>query len=87
MQDVQDLTENTCELTSLPTVMTYNLPIQIGFIVYQYTKLKMLMFYYDFLTKDIDRHDFQLCEMDTDIYISCFSELDRPILIKVVPSI
>ena len=26
----------------------------------------MLMFYHDFLTKYIDRHDFQLCEMDTD---------------------
>ena len=66
VQDVQDLTENTCEVTSLPTVVTYDLPIQIGFMVYQYAKLKMLMFYYDFLTKYIDRHDFQLCEMDTD---------------------
>ena len=66
VQDVQDLTENTCEVTSLPTVVTYDLPIQIGFMVYQYAKLKMLMFYYDFLTKCIDRHDFQLYEMDTD---------------------
>ena len=63
---MQDLTENTCEVTSLPTVVTYDLPIQIGFMVYQYAKLKMLMFYYDFLTKCIDRHDFQLYEMDTD---------------------
>ena len=64
VQDVQDLTENTCEVTSLPTTITYDLPIQIGFMVYQYAKLKMLMFYYDFLTKYIDRLDFQLCEMD-----------------------
>ena len=35
VQDVQDLTENTCEVTSLPTVVTYNFPIQIGFMVYQ----------------------------------------------------
>ena len=53
-------------MTSLPTVVTYDLPIQIGFMVYQYAKLKMLMFYYDFLTKYIEKHDFQLCEMDTD---------------------
>ena len=52
--------------TSLPTTITYDLPIQIGFMVYQYVKLKMLRFYYDFLTKYIDRRDFQLCEMDTD---------------------
>ena len=64
--DVQDLTENTCEVTSLPTAITYDLPIQIEFMVYQYAKLKMLMFYCDFLTKYIDRCDFQLCEMDTD---------------------
>ena len=66
VQDVQDLTENTCEVTSLLTTITYDLPIQIGFMVYQYAKLKMLMFYYNFLTKYIDRRDFQLCEMDTD---------------------
>ena len=66
VQDVQDITDNTCEVTSLLTVVTYDLPIQIGFMVYQYAKLKMLMFYYDFLTKYINRRDFQLCEMDTD---------------------
>ena len=63
---MQDLTENTCEVTSLPTTITYDLPIQIGFMVYQYAQLKMSMFYYDFLTKYLDRHNFQLCEMDTD---------------------
>ena len=66
VQDVQDITDNTYEVTSLPTVVTYDLPIQIGFMVYQYAKLKMLRFYYDFLTKYINRRDFQLCEMDTD---------------------
>ena len=32
-----------------------NLPIQIGFFVYQYAKLRMLEFYYDFMDKFIDR--------------------------------
>ncbi|XP_038054119.1 uncharacterized protein LOC119726483 [Patiria miniata] len=42
------------------------LPLQIGFCVYQYAKLRMLEFYYDFLLTFIDPSDFQLCEMDTD---------------------
>ena len=43
-----------------------NLPIQIGFFVYQYAKLRMLEFYYNFMDKFIDRSDFEYCEMDTD---------------------
>ena len=43
-----------------------NLPIQVGFFVYQYAKSRMLQFYYDFLDKYLDRADFQMCEMDTD---------------------
>ena len=34
--------------------------------MYQYAKLRMLQFYYDFLDKYVDRSDFQMCEMDTD---------------------
>ena len=34
--------------------------------MYQYAKLRMLQFYYDFLDKYLDRADFQMCEMDTD---------------------
>ena len=45
VEDMQDLSENTSEVTALPTTVTYDLPIQIGFMVYQYAKLKMLMFY------------------------------------------
>ena len=40
--------------------------MQIGFFVYQYAKLRMLQFYFDFLDKYLDRSDFQYCEMDTD---------------------
>ena len=43
-----------------------NLPFQVGFFVYQYAKLRMLQFYYDFFDKYLDRADFQMCEMDTD---------------------
>ena len=40
--------------------------MQIGFFVYQYAKLRMLQFYYDFLDKYLERSDFQYFEMDTD---------------------
>ena len=40
--------------------------MQIGFFVYQYAKLRMLQFYFDFMDKYLDRSDFQYCEMDTD---------------------
>ena len=43
-----------------------NLPMQVGFVVYQYAKLRMLQFYFDFMDKYLDRSDFQYCEMDTD---------------------
>ena len=52
-----------------------NLPIQIGFAVYQLAKLKMLQFYYDFIDFYFDRADYQYCQMDTDsTYIAFSSE-------------
>ena len=42
-----------------------DLPLCVGYMVYQYAKLKMLEFYYDFLDIFIDRRHFQLIEMDT----------------------
>ena len=43
--------------------------------MYQYAKLRMLQFYYDFLDKYLDRSDFQMCEMDTDsAYIAIAGE-------------
>lgn len=47
--------------------IVHNMPIQLGFFVLQYAKLRMLQFYYDFLDQYIDRSDFELMEMDTDI--------------------
>ncbi|KAJ8025632.1 hypothetical protein HOLleu_33244 [Holothuria leucospilota] len=47
-------------------VIELDLPIQIGFFVYQYAKLRMLEFYYDFMIKFVHPEDFEYCEMDTD---------------------
>ena len=47
-------------------VIDLDLPLQIGFFVYQYAKLRMLQFYYDFMVKFVHPEDFEYCEMDTD---------------------
>ena len=74
VQEVQDISENTVELSCLPISVTYDLPVQIGYMVYQYAKLKMLAFYYDFLLKFIDTKDFEMCEMDTDSFYFALSK-------------
>jgi hypothetical protein len=43
----------------------HDLPIQLGFFVYQYAKLRMLSFYYDVIDRFVDRADFCVLEMDT----------------------
>ncbi|CAG2202430.1 unnamed protein product [Mytilus edulis] len=52
-----------------------NLPIQIGYFILQYSKLRMLEFYFDFLDVYVDRSDFEYCEMDTD---SAYMALSGP---------
>ena len=63
------------EVEMLKKNILWDLPVQIGFFVYQYAKLRMLQFYYDFLDRFIDRSDFQLCETDTDsLYLALSTE-------------
>lgn len=58
----------------LKKTIKLNFPIQVGFFVYQYAKLHMFQFYYDFLDKYVDRADFQMYEMDTDSAYVAVSE-------------
>ena len=60
------LGDDVYEIEILKKFILWDLPLQIGFFVYQYAKLRMLEFYYDFIDRFVDRTDFQLCEMDTD---------------------
>ena len=53
------------QVTSKKRKIKYDLPLQIGFFVYQYAKLRMLQFYYDVVDRFIDRADFEVLEMDT----------------------
>ena len=39
------------EIEMNKSVVKYDLPLHIGFFVYQYAKLRMLQFYYDFVDR------------------------------------
>ena len=75
------------EVESAKNKVRWNLPLQIGFFVYQYAKLRMLQFHFDFVDKFVSRDDYQLCEMDTDsLYMALSSgsleEAVKPHLLK-----
>ena len=77
------LGDDLYELEMAKKKIKYDLPLHIGFFVYQYAKLRMLAFYYDFLDKYLDRSDYAYIEMDTDsAYVALagqsIEELVRP---------
>ena len=81
--DHTDLFEVECAKNKV----RWNLPLQIGFFVYQYAKLRMLQFHFDFVDKFVSRDDYQLCEMDTDSLYMALStgsleEAVKPHLLK-----
>ena len=45
------VTDDAYEVTSSKACVTYDLPHHIGFFVYQYAKLRILEFYYDFVDR------------------------------------
>ena len=69
------VTEDAYEIEMNKSVVKYTLPLHIGLFVYQYPKLRMLQFYYDFVDRYVERPLFQYCEMDTDsAYIALAGE-------------
>ena len=69
------VTEDAYEIEMNKSVVKYTLPLHIGFFVYQYAKLRMQQFYYDFVDRNVERPLFQYCEMDTDsAYIALAGE-------------
>ena len=65
-RDLEEIDDGVYELKSVKKRIKMNLPIQIGFFVYQYAKLRMLQFYYHCVDHFLDRSDYELLEMDTD---------------------
>ena len=75
LKQLDVVTEDVYEVEMSKRVIKYYLPMEIGFFVYQYAKLRMLQFYYDFIDTYVDRPLFQYCETDTDsAYIAIAGE-------------
>ncbi len=60
-----DREEEYYEVESAKARIKLDLPVQLGFFILQYAKLRMLEFYYDVLDRYVDRSDFEFLEMDT----------------------
>ena len=74
-RELNPIDDDTYEVQSSKKKIKLDLPLQVGFFVYRYTKLRMLQFYYNFLNKYLDRSDLEYCEMDTDsAYIAISGE-------------
>ncbi|KAK7113423.1 hypothetical protein V1264_012714 [Littorina saxatilis] len=82
-QKLTEVTDSVTEVEMAKKKINWSLPSQIGYFVYQYAKLRMLEFHFDFLDKFVSRADYQLLEMDTDsLYMalsaSTLEEVVRP---------
>ena len=77
-----ELDETIYEVEMAKSKILWNLPLQIGYFVYQYAKLRMLEFHFDFIDKHIAREDYQLCEMDTDSLYFVISDTSLEKVIK-----
>ena len=75
------INEELYEVQSFKKKVSLDLPIQIGLMVYNMAKLKMLEFVYDVLKKFVDVKSYSLCEMDTD---SMYMGLSAPKLEDLV---
>jgi hypothetical protein len=80
--DLTEMDNETYEIISSPRSIKLDLPMQVGFFVYGYAKLRMLEFYFDFMLNAFDRSDFEYCEMDTDSAYIAFSSTDWKSLLK-----
>ena len=78
-QRAEMLQDEFYEIEQTKSTIDFDLPIQIGYFVYQYAKLRMVQFYHDFIAKYFDESIFQLMYMDTDSAYFAFagSCLDR----------
>ena len=66
------------EVMSGKTSAQMDRPVQIGLAIFQLSKLRMLQFYYDCLTKYVDPVHFQMIESDTDSMYMAFADSPVP---------
>ncbi|XP_069109836.1 LOW QUALITY PROTEIN: uncharacterized protein [Argopecten irradians] len=79
---LSELGEEQYEIESSKKRINMDIPIQIGFFILQYAKLRMLAFYYDCLDKFWDRRDFELMAMDTDSFYMALSGTELESLVR-----
>ena len=72
-EKVVEITENLYEIEMKQRQIKMDTPMIIGYMVFQYAKLRMLEFFYDCIDKYVDRRDYQFIETDTDSAYFCFS--------------
>jgi hypothetical protein len=76
------LSAKTFEVEMSKKTIRLDLHMQIGCFAYQYAKLRMLEFYYDFMDVFVDRSNLQYCAMDTDSAYMAFSATSLEEVIK-----
>ncbi len=77
-----DLEDGFYEIESAKKRIKLDLPIQLGYFILQYAKLRMLSFYYDCIDKFVNRKDFEYLEMDTDSAYMSLSSASLDDIIK-----
>ena len=73
-QRMNDLENENYEIELSKKRIVMNLPIQVGFFILNYAKLRMLEFHYEFLYKFFDRASLSQCQSDTDSYYFSIAE-------------
>jgi hypothetical protein len=81
---LSEISRDYYEIEKFKRKYQLNLPIQVGYFILQYAKLRMLQFYYDFFDRYLDRTTFQALEMDTDSLYLAMS--DKNIINLIKPS-
>ena len=71
-----ELNYNCFEVETFKKRITLNLPIQLGYFILQYAKLRMLQFHYDCMLHLIPRPLLKLIETDTDSMYYAFAGED-----------
>jgi len=78
---LEELDDNIFVVESRKKTVKHDLPIQIGWMILGYAKLRLLSFYYDFLDVYVSRDDFVLSQCDTD---SLYFAISKPTLAEVI---
>ena len=74
-KNMNKLGQDLYEVETYKTRISIDTPIQIGFFILQYAKLRMLEFYYDCLNRYLIKNSFELTQTDTD---SIYMAINQP---------